>query len=395
MGPIEEYLTTITHKSSASNYKAHLLAFIDTIAGPQRAARKVTAEEYERYERLAEEYLQTASPVVDLGRLVKTLDQVAPNTAKQRFAVAVDFLAHHGYDLTQKERKALAKRIPKGGTQIVEGDMDHAILASMFRHMDSRGRAIGLCLASSGMRIGELLAVPMSDVDLDADPAEIIIRGAITKNRIPRTVFISAEAVVAVREWLRVRDDVLTRSIGRASGFIAAGIIPEQLQDDPRLFPFTVYPIRDTWISALRKCGLYRLDPSTGRTTLHIHMLRKFFHSQAKLGAPEEVVEALMGHSGYLSGAYRRYTKKQLGEYYKKAEPHLTILIPNEYVSLKSQVSEKLNAHSEILQNMMAKNIRNEAEVDRLKAQVAILTEMLQEERIVEVARELAAHDDE
>ena len=32
-----------------------------------------------------------------------------------------------------------------------------------------------------------------------------------------------------------------------------------------------------------------------------------------------------MGHEGYLTNAYRRYTLEQLGEYYRKAEHHITI----------------------------------------------------------------------
>jgi hypothetical protein len=47
-------------------------------------------------------------------------------------------------------------------------------------------------------------------------------------------------------------------------------------------------------------------------------MLRKWFLSQAKLAAPENVVEAWAGHTGYLDDAYRQYTRQQLAELYKR-----------------------------------------------------------------------------
>jgi hypothetical protein len=33
-----------------------------------------------------------------------------------------------------------------------------------------------------------------------------------------------------------------------------------------------------------------------------------------------------MGHEGYLTEAYRRYSRKQMGEYYLKAEHHVTVM---------------------------------------------------------------------
>jgi len=40
---------------------------------------------------------------------------------------------------------------------------------------------------------------------------------------------------------------------------------------------------------------------------------------------PVDIVEALMGHEGYLTEVYRRYTERQMTEYYLKGEHLLTI----------------------------------------------------------------------
>ncbi|GBE55150.1 MAG TPA: hypothetical protein ENH28_06225 [Euryarchaeota archaeon] len=51
--------------------------------------------------------------------------------------------------------------------------------------------------------------------------------------------------------------------------------------------------------------------------------LRKFFRSQLATAIPVDIVETLMGHEGYLTGD-RRYSEKELGEYYSKGEHNFT-----------------------------------------------------------------------
>ena len=65
---------------------------------------------------------------------------------------------------------------------------------------------------------------------------------------------------------------------------------------------------------AVTSPGLFEQDETTNRTTFHVHQLRKFFLSQISLKAPKEIAETLAGHSGYLTGSYRRYTEAQLAE---------------------------------------------------------------------------------
>lgn len=392
--PIATFLDQFSKPNTRSAYRSHILSFVDCMAGPQRAGRTATTEELATYEALAGRYLRAPDIMRDLSRFVRDMGKAPAHTASLRFSVVIDFLAFHGHEIRDRDRKSLANRLPKGGTQTVEGDLDHEKIAALLRYMDVRGRAVCLTLASGGMRIGELLQVPLRDVNLETTPAEILLRGHTTKTGAPRTAFISTEAVTTITLWLQVREETLDRSIGRSSALVRHGCTTAKDQQDDRLFPFSPNCIRDVWNGALKKAGFYDIDPRTNRTTLHIHMLRKFYLSQAKLGAPEEIIEALAGHAGYLSGAYRRYSKKQMAEYYLKAEPHLTVLVPLEYIELQGEVAGKLSAHSDLLQEVMAKNLRNEAEVARLKAQMGLLTQLLQEERMVEVARALV-HEEE
>ena len=100
------------------------------------------------------------------------------------------------------------------------------------------------------------------------------------------------------------------------------------------------------WNNIAAKAGYGAKDKSTGRKTLHLHMMRKLFRSQLALKVPVDVVEALMGHSAYLSEAYRRYTKKQVREMYAKGSSILHVFGDADI----SDVKEQLDSTSKILE---------------------------------------------
>lgn len=386
MPPIADYLDQFAKVKTRKIYRAHVFAYLDSQYGPQRAGRAATDGEIARYETLAERYLTGPELPGDLARFVVSMAGTPPTTAALRFSVAIDWLGFHGHEITPRQRKVLVQRMPHGGAQTVEGDLDRDVLATILQQLDIRGRAIVLTLASSGMRIGELLQIQIRDVNLSAVPCEITIRGTYSKTGEPRVTFCSSEATDALRAWLQVRDQVVARSFGRHATLVSRGQ-PDKMPDN-RLFPFSQHTINCAWKLALDKCGMRESDPTTRRTTLHLHMLRKFFHSQLKLGCPEEVVEALMGHRGYLSGAYRRYTKKQLAEYYAKGEPQLLVMVPSGLLDIQGRVNEQLKVQNEMYATLVARTQQQEAEIAELREAFAETREGLIWMRSKETVRE-------
>jgi FtsZ-binding cell division protein ZapB len=96
-------------------------------------------------------------------------------------------------------------------------------------------------------------------------------------------------------------------------------------------------------------------DKSTKRKTLRIHQMRKFFRTQ--LGDKVDKVEALMGHEGYLTNAYRRYTNKQLAEYYLKNERLLYISMSDEDIEeVKNQLEKKFDSETKDIKAAHTKN---------------------------------------
>ena len=94
-------------------------------------------------------------------------------------------------------------------------------------------------------------------------------------------------------------------------------------------------------------------------------MLRKFFRSQFALAVPLDIVEALMGRSGYLTEAYRRYTKRQMAEYYKKGEHILTIQIPKEIKDIESEFRQELDRNRKLTEDLVYREQGAQGEAEK------------------------------
>jgi integrase len=293
----------------------------------------------------------------DLLDFAVSLQNRPPLSARQVFNSVKEFLSANEIEVKEHELKRIRSKLPKGSTRTIEKDLDIETIRSLLQHLDTKGRALVLVLASSGMRVGEALQITLDDIDLKAKPATITIRGEYVKTGNQRISFISREAVQAVEEWIKVRDAYLISSQSRNNGLISAGRAKPKASEDNRLFPFSDNTAWQMWGGALEKSGLLSRDKITRRKQLHFHMLRKFFISQMSLIVSKEIPETLSGHSGYLTDAYRRYTKAQLKEQYLKAEHVLTIQTPKEIAEIETEFKARLQDQGMILERMAAENV--------------------------------------
>ena len=327
MGKIAEYLKNYSNKSTAQGYQSAVYTFLDNVYGKQRQGKAVTTREKELYENLVEQYLSDRRNYAeDMAAFAVSLNSRPPQAARVTFTYTREFFNHYELELREKDRKFIRTKLPKGTTaRTVEKDLDTETVRTIIQHIDVKGRALILTLASSGMRINEALSLTLDDIDLKKKPAEITIRGENTKTGDSRITFMSSEAAAAVTEWLKVREAYILSSLNRNNGLMKNGKSNMQVKDDQRLFPFSDQNASVIWDNALQKAGLMSRDRGTNRKQLHYHQLRKFFLSQLSLVISKEIAEMLAGHAGYLTGEYRRYTKKQLAAEYLKAERMVTI----------------------------------------------------------------------
>jgi integrase len=379
MGKLADYLKNYSNKATRQGYISAVYLFIDFIYGKQRMKSHVTYEERQEYEKLIDRYFKEKRNFAeDMSNFVVSLHDRPPLTARPVFVRVKEFFSYFNKELSSKDKKFIRNKLPKGNARTMEKDLDIETIRIILQHLDVKGRALVLVLASSGMRINEALSVTLDDVDLTSKPAVITVRGATSKNGETRITFISPEATQAVNEWLKVRADYIRSSAHRNNGLVKTGRGATKTdEDDGRLFPFSDQNANVLWETALTKADLLSRDKTTNRKQLHYHQFRKFFISQLSLIVSKEIPEMLAGHAGYLTGAYRRYTKKQLAEEYLKGQHLITIQTPKELQEIESEFKAKIQTHEGILTNVVKENIELKKEIENLKIGQKNLSELL------------------
>lgn len=306
MGRLKKFLATFESKNTIRGYQLWLGKFFNTIYGNGNLEEQV-----EKY------FTENRNYKEDVQQFYVTIKNKSPSSVSAGLSAVRNFLAEQEIELSQNFWKKLRRR--KGGRALTQ-DRPPKVeeLRRILSHMDAKGRALYLTLASSGMRIGETLKLKLQDIDLTTKPPKIKISGNYTKNKVSRIAFISQEAKEAIDEWLKIRDSYLTAAIKKSTRF-------KKSREDERLFPFENTVGYMMWANAIRKAKFTKKDSETKRYELHPHVLRKFFRTRLGSVIQADLVEALMGHGGYLTEVYRRHTEEELAKFYLEGEPALLI----------------------------------------------------------------------
>lgn len=177
-------------------------------------------------------------------------------------------------------------------------------LAEILRICSSKTRAAVLLLASSGMRVGELVRVRVSDLDLSQHPPVVRVRDALNPRKW-RVSFITVEAKGAVEHYLVER-----KNRG------------ERIEENTPLFAYesgsSMTP--QAMVSMIRRA--FEAAGFRGhKMKLESQILRRWFKRQLiGAGTPRKVVE-------FLCGQVRRHgpSEDEVRRWYTRAVPHLTI----------------------------------------------------------------------
>ena len=357
--PVSKFLRNLKTEHTRKNYVGGLKKFFAYLEYPD-APIKRPRDEWSRnddemigaWDALGAEYLtlirngerSAADDLVDfIGQMNR--EGFAPSTVHSSRAAVAGFFEANGIELSRLEDKVIRKRLPKAGTVAKERAVTMEILRQFLPYMRTPYQAVAYVMLATGGRADEVLQLRDQDVDLDATPARVEFRRETTKTKKARFSFLTPEAVGAVRVWLQVRDEYLETARARVKCLHAAGFGGEK-KDSDRLFPFAETAFLKNWRNALRKADLYERCEETGRSTIHPHGLRKYFRTYFGAAAGVDVAEVLMGHQGYLTGAYVRLSEKDLAAAYEA----------NAYVLTVSQ-----GAGGDLVRKMADLEARNEA----------------------------------
>ena len=265
-----------------------------------------------------------------LRDFVVFLDQnnYKPKSITTRLTAVKGYLRFLGVRIYTEDCKHIIK-IPKN-IQESEVALTKELILRVLRNIPPRLQTVILVLSSSGMRIGELVQLKLSDIDFTTTPTTIRLRAQITKTRHSRETFITSEATNSLKDyltrtwkWSEGKDnshlDDLTifgrgyssyrktkDTFSQPSHLNAEGVLMKQLRNSIKKIP------------DLDKINL------NGIRVIHFHALRKFFRTTVGNASGRDFAEALIGHQFYMSTYYQLNDEKKR-EMYLEVEPYLTI----------------------------------------------------------------------
>jgi integrase len=335
-GVWKSFLEDYDNKSTKKIYRWGLTHFFKSVYG-ENAVPEECAEKYFAEGRTEEDYEEDVKHFFNV-------EKHRPPASVGKFLSVVRLLMDENHVILRRTFWNKLSRRKKGSRGItVDRPPTVTEMREILTHMDAKGKAFFLTLASSGMRIGEALALKLKDVELDKDPVRIIIRKS--KTGTWRWAFISTEAKEAVTAWLKNRKDYAQSAVrktwhrhaegrkylkslkGRKQDPEEVKALIERISEkvDNRVFPFKETTAFAMWTNALTKSGLDQRDETTKIYMLHIHTLRKFARTQLGTVHPTNIAQSLVGHKRGMDKIYEMFSPDQLGKYYKQAEHALTI----------------------------------------------------------------------
>jgi len=360
MDKIEEYFdkALITKKGTMAVFRSHITRYFKVIDKDIETYFK-QKQPYEEHIRTYWKYLQ--------GKAPKTR-QVAISALKG-FLKRFDKQGTKDLDIWDD----IVARTKGNNDPISEEhvpDIDE--LKQILHYCDIRTKTTIMVALSSGMRISEVIQLLPGDINLNEEPTRINIRSEIAKNNKRRTTFITPEATEMLKEWLRVRESYIEKSL-LSMNFKELQYLKGRV--DNRIFPYHANRIRESFNRACDGAGFTGktvmkgdFDLSTDykrehkhkreRRKLHYHNLRKFFRTYF---GNSDLAEHLMGHTGYLS-TYRQFNDKQLAKEYLKHMNNVTVFTreSKDVKEVRDQLKEKETRIRQLEEQIQTKNIAQE-----------------------------------
>ena len=242
-------------------------------------------------------------------------------------SVVKEFLNAEGcriYNEDIKQRFKLPRKI-----NVYEKGLTKDIINRIIRQANPKLATVILFACSSGMRIGEIVQLRFSDIDLTVNPVRVTVRAETTKTRETRITHVSSEAQSALRDYLARRkieiknenylfllqhkDRLKTLKERLAQNkYDNLGlckidkknvkILESNLQNISKEEQYaksvlsTCHNLEKQLSTVLKNIPELDEKNENGRNAIHFHALRAWFKTQVTDAHQSDFAEALMGH---------------------------------------------------------------------------------------------------
>jgi integrase len=276
---------------------------------------------------------------------------IKPKTTRLWFTVVKGYLTHLGIDVFSEKCKQKIK-LPKV-RRVKKEALTKEILVRLLRNLDAKLATAALVAISSGMRVGEIAGLTLTDIDFNHEPVQINIRAETSKSREDRETYITNEAANALKDYLKRyfgwMDDSTNSQLQGLRIFGRTNVIKKDHGTGRLPQPSEQLSDSDLLQGTLRRRiskvpELNRLSRSGGRV-IHFHAFREFFYTVVSNVSGSNFAHALMGHHEYLD-TYYTLSEKQQTSLYQKAVPYLTI---SDYSKIENDLEKIQNTQDGLL----------------------------------------------
>lgn len=236
------------------------------------------------------------------------------------------YLRYLGIKISSDDYKHLVK-IPKP-RKVHEKPITKEMIVRLLHNSPPKLQAAIIVAVATGMRLGEIVQLRLSDIDFTTTPTKIRLRADTTKTREARETFLTAEATQILKDYLtrffgwNENNKNLhlqnTLIFGRTASKRTKNAIKENE------FIYAEFSLQHSLQTHVGKIPELDVRNENGRKTIHFHGFRKYFRTTVGNVCGRDFAEALIGHGFYMD-TYYVLSDVQKRELYLKAEPYLTI----------------------------------------------------------------------
>ena len=287
-----------------------------------------------------------------LSEYVIFLDKksIKPKTIRLWLSVVKGYFSYMGIDVFAEKCKQIVK-LPKV-KRFKKEALTKEILIKLLHNLDTKLQTAVLVGVSSGMRVGEISGLKLSDIEFNSEPVKINVRAETSKSGEDRETYISKEASDALKDYLQRffgwREDStnpklqLLRIFGRTNRIRERDNrlpTPEEQLSEAIL-------LQKALIRKIKKVPDLNKLARNGRRVIHFHAFREFFYTAVSNVSGSNFAHALMGHHEYLDTYYTLTEIEQLS-LYKKSEPYLTV---SDYTKIEKSLETIQNKQTDIVE---------------------------------------------
>jgi integrase len=368
---------SIRNKNTATQYFSRLTLFEKFVnknykINIDKLIQKLRSKEYDPYDILN-----------DFCVFLQDNRNLSSISFRDKIITVKTFLEYNDIEITPRKFK-LKVRFPKTIFRHKEAIDKEDIIKILNGCSDLRLKTYVMLLAATGCRATEGLSIRLKDLDLESNPAKLIIRGEFTKTKVDRYVFLTKEVIEQIKIWIdyKYRKRRICHKDKETGETITEYRTPEKKlnalifslyqTDNPR--PEIMHNnMGAIFAKTLDRIGMgSREDGNEIRRQITLHSMRRFSKSTISDLGYSDYSEWFIGHSG---STYWRKKDSEKGEIFQKIEPYLTFLnvpqLERQGADLQTKV-EKLEDINQLLRN---KYNEKEEQIKKLEESVSFLSD--------------------